>query len=302
MKMVDPSKKTIFITGITGFTGQHLETFYKSKGYNVLGTTYAKPENTSHFLCDITNKQEIIEVFQSVKPDYVIHTAAISFVAGNNQDEMYRVNVFGTLNLLDALLELKINPTKIIIASSAAVYGNIGDVLSEEMCPQPVNHYGNSKLAMEHMVKNYFSKLKIIITRPFNYTGIGQTENFLIPKIIKHYVDQLSEIELGNINVFREFNDVDYLINCYDQLLLSDHHSEILNICSSKTNSIEQVLFYMEEITKHKIKIRINPKFVRKNEIKSLKGSSQKLYTIIQDFSDKYMLKETLKKMYLAQK
>lgn len=298
--MVGLSKKTIFITGISGFTGQHLESFYKEKNYNVFGTTYTTSKNPNHFLCDITEKEQIKGILKNIQPDYVIHTAAISFVAGDNQNEMYGVNVFGTLNLLDALIECEINPEKIIIASSAAIYGNIGNVLSEDMCPQPVNHYGNSKLAMENMVKNYFSKLNILIVRPFNYTGVGQAEIFLVPKIIKHYKDKSSEIELGNINVFREFNDIDYLINCYYQLLLSNSKSEILNVCSAKTNSIEQILSYMEEITNYKIKIKINPKFVRKNEIKSLKGSTQKLYSIIDDFSNEYSLKKTLEKMYFS--
>ncbi|WP_271783969.1 GDP-mannose 4,6-dehydratase [Aquimarina algiphila] len=294
------SKKKIFITGISGFTGKHLEDFYKREGYSVFGTTYSKSENDNHFSCDITNKNQIIGVFNTLKPDYIIHTAAISFVAGDNQNEMYGVNVFGTLNLLEALLECQINPQKILIASSAAVYGNIGDILSEDMCPQPVNHYGNSKLAMENMVKNYFSKLNIVITRPFNYTGIGQAEIFLIPKIISHYKNKSSEIELGNINVFREFNDIDYLTNCYYKLLLSDVKSEVINVCSAKTSSISEILSYMEEITDYKIKTKINPKFIRKNEIKSLKGSTQKLYSIIDDFSSRYSMKKTLEKMYFS--
>ncbi|WP_024769802.1 GDP-mannose 4,6-dehydratase [Aquimarina macrocephali] len=298
--MADLSKKTIFITGISGFTGQHLESFYKEKNYTVFGTTYTTSKNPNHFPCDITEKEQIKEVLKNIQPDYIIHTAAISFVAGDNQNEMYGVNVFGTINLLEALIECEISPEKIIIASSAAVYGNIGNILSEDMCPQPINHYGNSKLAMENMVKNYFSKLNILIVRPFNYTGVGQTEIFLISKIIKHYKNKSSEIELGNINVFREFNDIDYLINCYYQLLLSNSKSEILNVCSSKTNSIEQILSYMEEITNYKIKTKINPKFVRKNEIKSLKGSTQKLHSIIDDFSNEYSLKKTLEKMYFS--
>lgn len=300
MKMGDLSKKTIFITGISGFTGQHLESFYKEKNYNVFGTTYTKSNNPNHFVCDITEKEQIKRIFKNVRPDYIIHTAAISFVAGDNQNEMYKVNVFGTLNLLDALIECEINPEKIIIASSAAVYGNIGNILSEDMCPQPINHYGNSKLAMENMVKNYFYKLNILIVRPFNYTGVGQSEIFLIPKIIKHYKEKASVIELGNINVFREFNDVEYLVECYNELLVSKNTSEILNVCSGKTNTVKQILYFMEEITDHKIKIEINPKFVRKNEIKSLKGSTQKLHSIIDNFPEEYSLKNTLKKIYLS--
>ena len=290
-------KNKILITGITGFTGKHLEAFYQRKDYDVYGTTFSISENPNHFLCDITKKEEIKSLLKEVNPDYIIHTAAISFVAGDNQNQMYNVNVFGTLNLLDSIVESQINPKKIIIASSATVYGGIAPILSEDMCPAPVNHYGNSKLAMENMVKNYFNNLHIIITRPFNYTGIGQTENFLIPKIVKHFKEKAEFIELGNTKVYREFNDVNFVVKCYDQLLLSSVSSVIVNVCSSRTYSIGYIISCLEEITKHSIKVRVNQKYVRKNEIESLKGSSKKLRDIIQDVSKDYSLKETLEKM-----
>ncbi|WP_299609064.1 NAD-dependent epimerase/dehydratase family protein [uncultured Aquimarina sp.] len=295
------SNNRILITGITGFTGKHLEEFYKKNGYDVYGTTFSKSNDSNHFFCDITKKEEINAVITDVRPDYIIHTAAISFVAGENQNEMYKVNVFGTLNLLESVLEAKIFPKKIIIASSAAVYGSIAPILSEDLCPKPVNHYGNSKLAMENMVQNYFHSLNIIITRPFNYTGVGQAENFLIPKIIRHFKNKAKIIELGNINVYREFNDVNYLIKCYHQLLLSKESSIIINVCSSKTYTIQEIINCLEEITNHKIEVKINEKYIRKNEIESLRGSTKMLNDfIVNNTSSDYSLKETLKKMYLS--
>lgn len=296
--MEDLSKKTVFITGITGFTGVHLENFFLNKGCNVFGTTYQKSLKDNYFVVDITNKNQLKKVFESVRPDYIIHTAAISFVAGDNQNQMYQVNVFGTLNLLDAIIECEIQPEKIVIASSAAVYGNIGEILSEEMCPQPVNHYGNSKLVMENMVKTYFSKLNIIITRPFNYTGVGQAENFLIPKIAFHFKNRKQIIELGNIDVYREFNDVDYLINCYYRLLISDYDSGIVNVCTGKTISIKEILSSFEEVSDYKIDVRVNRNYVRKNEIKTLKGSPDKMISIIGNIVSKYKFKDTIIKMY----
>ncbi|MGY3795222.1 NAD-dependent epimerase/dehydratase family protein [Aquimarina sp. 433] len=295
------SNNRILITGITGFTGKHLEEFYKKNGYDVYGTTFSKSNDSNHFFCDITKKEEINAIITDVRPDYIIHTAAISFVAGENQNEMYKVNVFGTLNLLESVLEAKIFPKKIIIASSAAVYGSIAPILSEDLCPKPVNHYGNSKLAMENMVQNYFHSLNIIITRPFNYTGVGQAENFLIPKIIRHFKNKAKIIELGNINVYREFNDVNYLIKCYHQLLLSKESSIIINVCSSKTYTIQEIINCLEEITNHKIEVKINEKYIRKNEIESLRGSTKMLNDfIVNNTSSDYSLKETLKKMYLS--
>ena len=173
-----PSKERVFITGIKGFSGVHLEKELIKQGFTVFGSTFSEPAKKNHFHCNILNKNELRLILDQVKPDYVIHLAAISFVASVNIPIMYETNILGTLNVLDVLIELKINTKKIILASSAAVYGNIGNELSEEMPPKPINHYGNSKLAMENMVSNYFDKLNIIITRPFNYTGEGQENHF----------------------------------------------------------------------------------------------------------------------------
>lgn len=293
-----PIKKTILITGITGFTGKHLETFYLSKRFEVYGTTFSKPKKSTHFFCNITQKKDVENLLEKIKPDYIIHTAAISYVAESDQESMYKVNVFGTINLLDTIVSLKINPKKIIIVSSAAAYGSIGETLSEKMCPKPLNHYGNSKLVMENMVSNYYNKLNIVITRPFNYTGLGQKEKFLIPKIVKHFKEKAKIIQLGNIDVYREFNDVNYLINCYDLLLNSKFQSDIVNVCSGKIYSIREVLALMEDISSHKIEIKVNPQFVRKNEIKILKGSTTLLFNSLKTQPKEFNLKDVLTKMF----
>lgn len=293
------SKQVVLITGINGFTGLYLEKFFLNKGFKVYGTTKTKTNNKNHFVCNITNKEDIKKVFNNIQtPNYIIHTAAISFVAGDDQANMYNVNVFGTLNLLDVVIENKINPTKILIVSSAAVYGNIAETLSEDMCPSPVNHYGNSKLVMENMTKAYFSCLNIIITRPFNYTGLGQSSNFLVPKIVSHFKSKAPVIELGNIDVYREFNDVDYVVSCYEKLLFSNVKSDIINVCSGHALNIRRIIDIMETYAGYKIKVKVNPKFVRKNEIEILKGFTNKLITVIGDFSSEYGIEYTLKKMY----
>ena len=175
----------VLITGIDGFTGKHLEAFLNAKGYNVFGTVIEESKNENYLKCDIRNKEEVDIVISKVKPDYIFHLAAISFVGETDKSMIYDVNVLGTQNILDSVLLFEIEPKKIIIASSATVYGNQDEnTLDETMCPKPVNHYGYSKLAMEHLATTYFNKLDIIITRPFNYTGIGHSKNFVIPKII----------------------------------------------------------------------------------------------------------------------
>lgn len=298
--MENPIDKTVFITGITGFTGRHLESFFEQKGFKVFGTTFTKSNGKNHFKCDILNHNLLFSVVSKVQPYYVIHLAAISFVATKDIPKIYETNIQGTLNLIEALERLEKPIRKIIIASSAAVYGNIGSYLSEEMCPKPVNHYGNSKLAMENMTANFFDKMSMVITRPFNYTGIGQEEHFLIPKIVKHFKARKNVIELGNINTYREYNNVKFLSECYYHLAVGDYKSGIVNIASGNTHSVEEILQLMEDISGHKIDVRINPDFIRKNEIKELKGSSIKLMKIVGPIDSNITLRGTLEDMYLG--
>jgi GDP-6-deoxy-D-talose 4-dehydrogenase len=288
--------KKVLITGIDSFTGVHLSSYLENSGYDVYGTSLSK-STEKKYKCDITNKEDILIVLNTIKPDFFIHLSGISFAAHGNNEDFYKVNTIGTINILDVFIELNLNPEKIIIASSATVYGNQGvEILDESMCPKPANHYGASKYAMECMAKNYFDKLNIIITRPFNYTGIGQAKHFLIPKIVKHFKERKNVIELGNLNVSREFNDVTYVCEVYKALLECESNGEVVNICSNIGIKLLNVIDMMNKLADYKIEVKVNPAFVRKDEIKSLTGSTDKLFKMIGniEYSD---IKQLLEKM-----
>ena len=290
----------VLITGINGFTGVHLEKYLMASGFDVSGTVLGAPTSKKHFQCDITNKNEIKNLIARIRPEYVVHIAAISFVGESNASLIYDVNVIGTENLLHSLIESNVIPKKTIIASSATVYGNQGkEILDESMCPKPVNHYGASKLAMEHLCANYFSHMDIILTRPFNYTGIGQEEHFLIPKIVNHFKAKKPTISLGNLDVKREFNDISYVCDIYKRLLLSDIKSETLNIASNRGIKLLDVIEMMNEIAGYTINVEVNPAFVRKDEIKSLTGSTEKLTSCLGKVKQKAFV-DTLREMYLS--
>ena len=295
--MASLSKK-VLITGIDGFTGKYLESFFEKKGYEIFGTVLSETDSKNYFTCDIRKSSDIQDVIANVQPNYILHLAAISFVGESDSSLIYDVNVIGTQNILDAVIKSKLNPEKIIIASSATVYGNQGkEVLDESMCPMPVNHYGISKLAMEHVVRTYFDKLNIIMTRPFNYTGTGQAEHFLIPKIVKHYQEKAEIIELGNLHVAREFNSIDFVAKVYMELMQSNINSETVNLCSSKAIKLLDVIEMMNDISGYEIEVRVNPAFVRENEIPVLRGSVEKLSELIGKVdSDNFNV--TLKQMY----
>lgn len=298
MRLARASKK-VLITGIDSFTGYYLSSYLQNCGYDVYGTSFFK-ETDKIYKCDITKKEDLLSVLKEVSPEFIIHLSGISFTAHGNNEDFYKVNTIGTINILDILVELNMNPLKIILASSATVYGNQGlEVLDESLCPIPANHYGLSKYAMECLAKNYFTKLNIIITRPFNYTGIVQEEHFLIPKIVKHFKESKKEIELGNLDVSREFNDISYVCEVYKNLLESDVKSEIVNICSNRGIKLLDVIEMMNDIAEYSIDVKINPEFIRKDEIKTLTGSPKKLFELIGHVTQKEF-KDTLREMFEA--
>ena len=236
-----------------------------------------------------------------IKPDLVLHLAGISYVASKDHEAFYRVHVLGTTNLLNTLTKLEIAPKKIVLASSATVYGNCTTVPTPETQPiSPVDHYAMSKAAMEELAKRFMDRLPIIIARPFNYTGPGQHGNFLIPKLIRHFVEKQSAIELGNLNVEREFNDVSTICNAYLGLLDAGIPGETYNICTGNLRSLGSIIDTLIKITNHSIQININPEFVRPNEVYQMCGNPDKLMTLLaQHKIELYIptIEETIKNM-----
>jgi len=269
------NRKTALVTGASGFTGRHMITALKKRGYRVVGFGASSLDVDQSLPCDLTDPAVVREAVLQVRPDYVVHLAALSFVAHGDAAAFYRVNVLGTLNLLEALAAQESPPRKVLVASSANVYGTPGiEVIDESVCPAPVNHYACSKLAMEHMVRTWFERLPIVITRPFNYTGPGQDERFLIPKIVGHFKRGAREIELGNLDVSRDFSDVSDVVAAYAALLESDTRSVTVNVCSGRATSLREIIAKMNDIAGYEIEVRVNPAFVRANEIPRLLGNN----------------------------
>lgn len=257
----------LLLTGADGFTGKHIELAAIASGYEVLPLK-----------ADLTDFELLVKEVCTSKPTHVIHLAAISDVNDSHQENYYRVNLFGTLNLLKALEGLEKIPEKVILASSANVYGaNSGQLIKETQEPKPVNQYAMSKLAMEYMSILHAERLPILFTRPFNYTGVGHDNRFVIPKIVEHFAQGKHQIELGNLEVEREYNDVRDVAQIYIELLKKGRKGEIYNIASGRTYSLEVVIDILRNITGQSPNVSVNPVFVRKNDIQVLSGDPEKL-------------------------
>lgn len=287
--MAIPSKHArprALITGLRGFTGEYLARELEACGYEVFGTAFGNEIVDDHvFYVDLCDRDAVANLVNFIQPDIVAHLAAISFVPHGNVEDMYRINVVGSRNLLEALASLPRAPHCVLLASSANVYGNVSvDVISETVEATPGNDYAISKLAMEHVANLWQHKLPIVITRPFNYTGVGQSDQFLVPKIVKHFKSGARQIELGNIDIARDFSDVRTVARIYRELLQVAPKGKIFNVCSGTAHTLREIIVMAQDLCGYEIDVQVNPLFVRDNEIKKLVGSTSKLRKQIGDW------------------
>ena len=277
------------VTGIEGFTGRFVKAELEAHGHDVVGLK-----------SNLTDAEAVANEISNLQPEAVIHLAGLAFVAEDNANAFYDVNLVGTRNLLAALAKHAENVSSILITSSANVYGNVkGGVLDENVTPNPSNDYAVSKLAMEYMSRLWRDKLPLCIVRPFNYTGVGQDERFLIPKIVKHFINKEPVIELGNLEVWREFGDVRTVATIYRLLVENCPVGETFNVCTGQTYSLKEVITLCEKLTRHKIDIKVNPAFIRENEVRELKGDNGRLKKWVENIPA-YTFEETLSWMLTA--
>lgn len=287
------------ITGLRGFTGHYLSQELQAAGFTVFGTAYgSEPVGENVFTVDLCEPDQVRRVVEVVRPNVVAHLAAVSFVGHSDVGAIYQSNIVGTRNLLQALAGLPDKPDSVLLASSANIYGNTPvELINESVPPGPANDYAVSKLAMEYMARLWMDYLPIVIARPFNYTGVGQSPNFLLPKIVGHFKRKERLIELGNLEVERDFSDVRMVAKAYAALLNKKISGDVFNVCSGRTYSLKNILAMMTEIAGYEIEIRVNPAFVRANEVKRLQGDASKLNSVIPGLNA-IPLRETLNWMY----
>lgn len=278
----------ILVTGVDGFTGRYLAAELQRNGYEVHGLVRKASLNqiagvSRLHVADLLCVADLTAVVSEVQPDKVVHLAGIAFIAHDDVEAIYRTNLVGTRNLLECLAEKASSLSTMLIASSSNVYGNSTDgVLNEHTPPSPANDYAVSKLAMEYVARMYADRLPIVMARPFNYTGVGQSESFLIPKIVSHIRRRAPFIELGNLDIARDFSDVRNIAEIYRHLLeIPAAIGQTLNVCSGHAWTLNEVLTMASDISGHRLEVSVNPLFVRKNEVKTLLGSRSKLDTVV---------------------
>ena len=187
-------------------------------------------------------------------------------------------------------------PKKIVLASTAQIYG--GAVYPDEQVSRhPLNDYAVSKLSMEYMAALWLEYLPIVIARPFNCIGIGQSPNFVVSKILQNFIVKNDIIELGNTQIERDFIDIRQAAADYYSLALNGEAGEAYNIASGEGTSISRLLELFAQISNHDIEVRCNPQFIRENDPSSIRGNIEKISGISEN-RPKADLKNTLSWMY----
>lgn len=297
MQSIEGEARRALITGIDGFTGRYVSAELEARGFEVHGTVQTATSASHLHQLDLRDLGSTVRLIAEVEPTHVIHLAAISFVATADVASIYQVNVIGSRNLFQALADAGSKSLrKVIVASSANVYGNtVVSPISEALLAVPLNDYAISKLAVEHLARIWGQQIPITVVRPFNYTGVSQSERFLIPKIVAAHRNKMSEVELGNLDIGRDFSDVRDIAQAYAALADADT-TGIYNLCSGTSYTLHDILQLCEEISGHSLHVIINPLFVRDNEVRTLLGSNVKFRQLIQDWAPR-PLSTTLKWM-----
>lgn len=288
--------KKALITGIAGFAGSHLAELLLDKGYEVYGITRprSKADNIDHIKrklhledADLMDSHSMYAVLTKIKPDYIFHLAAQSFVQTSwaSPASTMEVNVVGTVHLFEAVRRAGIEPV-IQIACSSEEYGLVKpeETPIKETNPlRPLSPYAVSKVAMDYLGFQYHQSygMKIVRTRGFNHTGPRRGEVF----VTSNFAKQIAEIEkgrsgpviyVGNLEAKRDWTDVRDMVAAYLLSVQKCEVGEVYNICSEKTVQVGDMLEMLLSMSKVKITIKEDSERMRPSDVEILLGDCSK--------------------------
>lgn len=242
----------VLVTGATGFTARYVVPRFEAAGAEVWKLARGAVAGERAISCDITDAPGVREAVNMVRPGYVIHLAGTSNLPDSKKETAFLVNVDGTRNLLEACNATHVKP-KVLLASSSYVYGDTGsEPVPESRAPVPANEYGRSKLAMERVAASWYDRIPIVIVRPFNYTGIGHGEQFLVPKLIRVFREKGDDVSFVDAAVERDFSDVRWLSDAYMALAEKGVTGKVYNVCSGIGTRLSEIVAILERLSGHR--------------------------------------------------
>lgn len=274
----------ILITGVNGFVGKHLAQHLKNKGLSVIATAReAQPDaDIASFIdgfignCDLSKPADISKL-PLADVDAVINLAALAQVGASfdKEEEYKRINVAVQTNIAKAILRLG-KPVRLLAISTGAVYdSNQSMPLTEESrLTASGSPYAQSKIAMEEALNSYEEQgVDIVIARPFNHTGPGQSPGFLIPDLVQQMLNS-SSVRVGNLKTKRDYTDVRDVVRAYATLATAPTlKHKVYNVCSGKSVSGEEVLSQILRAADKKAEIDIDQSKIRPHDPENIIGS-----------------------------
>lgn len=266
----------VLVTGASGFVGQ------------ILCDRLSDAEVCTSEGVDIRLPEQLASLMSHGSFDWVIHLAAQSFVPESFRDPRatYEVNFLGTLNLLEALQANQFSGRFLYVGTGDA-YGLVPESalpVTESLALKPRNPYAVSKAAAEALCYQWSqtSDFDVLMARPFNHIGPGQSERFAISDFAKQIVEvkkglRPPVLQVGDIDASRDFTDVEDVIEAYFALLKNGHAGEVYNVCSGNEFTIRSLIERMSAIVGKDIAVEIDPSRFRRSEQRRVWGSSQKL-------------------------
>ena len=265
----------VLIFGAGGFVGSYLCKEFLNNGYKVSGTDKgeesALPSEVDFYRTDLMQANEVEKLIGQIQPDIIVNLAAISSVGAswNMPQTTMEINVIGALNIMEAARKSEQNP-RILFVGSSEEYVISENPLDENTQLNANNPYGISKVTQEQFAKLYREQysLKIYCVRPFNHTGIGQRDSFVLPSFCKQVAEidksgKDGKIQVGNLKVKRDFSHVKDVVRAYRMIVESDNCNQIYNVGSGNAYSLEDMLTYIIGLSNQHIEIEVDQNRIR---------------------------------------
>lgn len=300
--------KRILVTGCWGFVGRVVVGMLHARGFETWGADVK--DSTEEFPgkeyipCDLQDENAVAALLDKIRPEYIIHLAAQSS-AGVSFGEPLRTirsNVLPILHILDFLRTRSLK-TRLLAVGSADEYGPVSQdamPLVESRAPNPVNPYALSKVMQAECCKSYAAlyEVDVVITRSFNHTGAGQTDTFVLPSFARQVAEigaglRHPVIEVGNLDVRRDFLDVRDVGAAYIALLEKGRKGEIYNVCSGRAYRLHDLLDQIIQIAGTKVEVRVSADRLRPVDTPELRGDNGKI-TRDTGWEPKISMKDTL--------
>lgn len=304
----------VLVTGGGGFAGVHLLRELRRVGVEDLAATLLgelppaaeMPEDLAGvewLSMDVGSRESVREVVERVRPEQVYHLAGQASVGASFRAPLatWEVNATGTLRLMQALAEISPRPRRLLLTSSAEVYGAVpGDrqPVAEDWPFRPLTPYGASKAAAEvaALQAGAASGIEVIVSRSFNHIGPGQDERFVLPSMARQLVEMRSAAErvlwVGNLSVDRDFLDVRDVARAYALLMNEGEAGLAYNVCSGLAHPLADVVGRLVELSGTGAELSVDPERVRPADIPSMVGDAARLRAL--GWAPRFSLDETL--------